>query len=405
MREALERVRPVHGVARRQRRAARARPTASPGSGSRGAARAAPRPSATLELAIKQALDEARPGSRRPRGRGGRAGAPRRASPRRDGAARRPGRSERGRRRARRTLVVRPRRRRDLGRGGARAERGRDGRADRRERRRLPARLPSTAAPAAAPACAGGRARRTRVRMRGVLRGASTCRARGPLARRRRPPARPGAAAARTDEGVPVALRGMSTGGDALARRAAARRRAELVSSLRRLGAGTQARARRDPARRWGVGTCRALRAVLDDDPRRPPPHDPPRRAADPLRVRGVLVAPLRRPRAASRRRAHVVAGRPRAAGRSLGAIRDPDRARVLPPQTAPTIASSRCIRARPGRPSRRSSPTPGTRLVDANPELEEARARRRGPDRQPAHRAATATRSPRSTSATGSSA
>ena len=89
----------------------------------------------------------------------------------------------------------------------------------------------------------------------------------------------------------------------------------------------------------------------------------------------------------------------------SSGRVPDPDRARVLLRSSSDGSRRGRAL-PEPGRRDRVASSTsrPGTSSSPLNPMLDGARGRRRGADRQPARRPAPATRSCRSTSATGSS-
>ena len=297
-----------------------------------------PASASTLELAIKQALDEAAPdldgievegvvepsGRRRSRSRHGRA-ARSRASRRMDGAGRR--REARGRRD-------------DAGPGAASCR-------CRRERRRDAARLPD--------ACAGCGAPLDRGELDGGL---LTC------------PAAGGASSCRSRAGA--------VGEDLQLRRCRCSRRTARQGRGRVIERRARPRAAPpgQPERAWTGG------------PREPPAA--PRSAATCARRRsrpttatcstsrsGGSSAPARP--AARSSPATGRTGRP-ARGRSgstasssrtsCGRLPDPDRARVLLPRAAPPAASSPSTRARPARPSASSTSGPGRSSSAANPVL-----------------------------------
>ena len=211
-------------------------------------------------------------------------------------------------------------------------------------------------------------------------------------------------------------LAGRALGGDAAARaRAAARGRAARAGwrscsidgrrsgSSRRLGESPSSTSRRPGRRRRRERALRPLR-------RR---RSRPTTATCCTSRSGGSSAPARRAarcspatRRTGRRAPRTVwlAGA-RPPRRALGAFRDPDRAGLL-------------LREQPGGRRRRLLPeprrgdrvrarprAPGSELVAANPVLDDARARRRGADRQPPGRCAPLRDRRRSTSATGSSA
>ena len=92
--------------------------------------------------------------------------------------------------------------------------------------------------------------------------------------------------------------------------------------------AGWRSRSRRSRAEQLGSG--RALRPLQHDRSVRPPAHAQPVRAPDRVRVRELLGAPLGRPGLPADREPHAVARGLRAARGAVGAVPDPDRARVL---------------------------------------------------------------------------
>ena len=123
----------------------------------------------------------------------------------------------------------------------------------------------------------------------------------------------------------------------------------------------------------------------------RPPPPAPPRRAPDPLRLRELRGAALRRPGAAPDRHADACGSTTSTLRRASGRRSGSRSASPSSSTRAPPAASSPSTRARPGRPSPSSSSTPGASCASANPVLDEPRARRRGADRQPDGRPAAA--------------
>ena len=162
--------------------------------------------------------------------------------------------------------------------------------------------------------------------------------ARGALARRRPDPARPGAAARRCALG--------RAGGVAVV--IPNKRRGERRGDL---DAAAPPGARDAGGARAARGQLRPLRHL---DARGPPPPAPARRAQHRLRVRELLGAPLRRRRVRAHRLARGVARGPRPAGRPLGALPDPDRARLLPAHRRAAWWPS--TRARPAPRSRSST-------------------------------------------------
>ena len=91
-----------------------------------------------------------------------------------------------------------------------------------------------------------------------------------------------------------------------------------------------------------------------------------------------------------------------RAGRRALGSPRDPDRRSPSSRSTARPARPSRSTRARPARPSASSTSTRGTSWSGREPGARRPRARRRGVHRQPDVRPAAARDRSRSTSATG---
>ena len=336
--------------------------TASRGCACTGSCNGCAASASTLELAIKEALEEAAPDSRA-RGRG------RRASARRAGA-------RRAARRADAAWVD------AAGRGGARprGELTRDGRgARRRQRRRHAAGLPR--------------------RLRGLRRAAA-----------RRPSstaARCACAACERSFDLPRAGRARTATACSSSPCRCCAREAGRGGASRERSAGAGAGSRRlrasrahAPAAAASAASC--ARSAIPTDHRHLLHLE---RAADRLRLRDVLGAALGRRRVPARRRAHALARRTSTLpGRAVGGVPDPDR---------PGVPS--CARAsRGGIVALYPSPAGATECEldlgawDAarrrEPRARAARARRRGADRQPARRRRRSTRSRRSTSATGSS-
>ena len=147
---------------------------------------------------------------------------------------------------------------------------------------------------------------------------------------------------------------------EALERRLAARRRAELVSSLRQLARpASEPPGERRPTRGNGPAgeSCDLCGNEIPPDHRHVLQLD---RTAHPVRVRELPGASLGRPGASPERHAGRLARRLRALRRALGSLR---RSRSAWPSfcaTAPRAASSPSIRARPGRPSPSSTWTRG---------------------------------------------
>ena len=321
-----------------------------------------PASASTLELAIKQALDEAAPDLEGLVVEGA-VEAPQTALG--DGATELPVVTGRAREPRRAAVVVRPRRRRRRRGGRASRRRGGGRRADRRPGRRQPARLPRRAAPAAASPLADGALSGDILACRS-LRAPLLPAAGGPLARRRPPAARAGAAARPRGRHRAGCARGMS---EALDRQVAgpAQRRARRRACAGSLAAGAGAALRTGPRPRL---PARAVRPLRQRGSARPPPPAPPDRAAHPLRLRELLRAALGRPGAAADRDPRRLARRLRARRRALGSVRHPDRARLLHRSTASPAGSSPSTRARPGPPSPSSTSTPGRSCAAANPVL-----------------------------------
>ena len=271
-----------------------------------------------------------------------------------------------GRRRA--AGVVRPRRRRRARRGRADRRRGRRDRARRRPRRGQPARLPRRLRRLRRAA----RRRRARRGDAGLpeLRAPLLPAARRALARRRPAAARAGAAARRRRRPAGRApARRRAAMSESLEPRLAARRQAELVAGLRRLapapGAGRGATAHGSAPR--PSERCDLCGNGLD---RRPPPPAPPRRAPDPLRLRELPGAALRRPGAAPDGHADACGSTTSSSPTSSGRASRSRSAWRSSSTRAPPAASSPSTRARPGRPSPSSTSTPGSELRTANPVL-----------------------------------
>ena len=307
--------------------------------------------SSTLELAVRQALEEAAPG---PAGHGRRGGRRGRGRGHRDRAAAPDGqrgpawppwtstrpRRPRGRRRRRR------------------AARG-------RERRRHAARLPQQCADCGG-ALDGGALDGGALGARRA--GAATsCRRRAARWTTTTCSSSPCRCCARTEEDQGRAVNAE------LDEAVAGRRRALMVSGPARPGA---AEASRSPPRPSAATSA-------DDRAARPPAHAQPLRAPDRLRVRELLGAALGRRGVPPDRQPHALARGLRAAGGALGAVPDPDRARVLH-----ALERHRLRRG--------ALPEPGGRhreraaLRDLGPARRDepgaarARAGRRGADREP---------------------
>ena len=373
--------------------------TASPGCGSRAAATAARPRRRRWSWRSRRRSRRRRPTSRASRSRA-RSQADAGGADRRDRAAGGPGRRRR-RGAAAELGVARARRRRRPRRGRARQRRGRrdalivaNGRG---HAARLPRRLRRLRRAA----------RRRRARATGVL-ACPRCERRFFL---------PRAGRSLDDERLqlePVPLlarRGRRQGGAAPMSDGARRRRSPpgggptWSSSLRRLppaaAAATGRRRRRPPAPR-SAATCAAT-AI--------PPTTATCSHLDERRILCVCATcwalRSRRPGAAGRpargRSGSRTSSSPTSSGRAFA---DPDRAGVLHALAAPTGGVVALYPSPAGATESRARPRGlGRSCAAANPVLDDARARRRGADRQPHRRAAAATRSRRSTSATGWSA
>ena len=190
-------------------------------------------------------------------------------------------------------------------------------------------------------------------------------------------------------------------------RRAAARPRA--AAAQRRRGRVALSVTRSPPAaappRTAGAHRAsRALRAVPVRHRRGPPPPAAPRRAADRLRLRDVLVDALGRRRVPARRRADAVARATSSCPTSCGR-RSRSRSAWRSCMRSSVTGTVVALYPSPAGATESELDLDGVgRAVRRQPGARAARARRRGADRQPARATRRATRSRRSTSATGSS-
>ena len=347
-----------------------------------GSCEGCPASASTLELAIKQALDEAAPDLEGlvVEGRRGVRLAGRR---RRDRAAGRPGGARPGRGRA---GVVRPRRPRRLGEGELTAiEVAGIGLIVARVEGSLLAYRDACAG--CGGALADGELERGRARLP-VLRAPLLPPARRPLARRG-PPAARARAAARRRRPAQGGARRMSEALERAPRRAAAGRAGLEPAPAREAGrraAGERRAQPAAPARPARAATCAATR--YRPDHRHVLQLD---RAPDPLRVRELPGAALRRPGAAPDRHAGRLARRLRALRRALG----------VASQIPIGLAFFSLDSAAGGVVALYPSPAGATEseldldaweeLGPPNPALADLEAGRRGADRQPDGRAAAA--------------
>ena len=320
---------------------------------SRATARGCPASAATLELAIKQAIDEAAPDLLGPRGRGHRSATPAAERPTSAERCRSSSRSD-GRWERRRPPAAVP----DL--AAARPGRRRRTR-DAAQRRRcaapelIVANVDGTllAYRDACPGCLAGLA--------DAIAAAATCSPAPRAAARYDLPrqgarwdgagaARAGAAAAPREPDVEVRGRPMT----AIPPRRHGQRRGRRAAAA---DGATRAPWRRPRAAE--VAHCDLCGTTLPDDHRHLL-HV--RRAPDPLRLRAVLRDARGRGRACARpARARCCLDGLRARRRPVGEVPDPDRPRLLLRQRASRAASSRSTRARPVRPSASSTSRRGT--------------------------------------------
>ena len=170
------------------------------------------------------------------------------------------------------------------------------------------------------------------------------------LARLRRPPARPRAAVAggRGRAGRPVAVNGRLDLDAAIA----SRKRAQAIAGLRGLARGAEPAA--------GAGAGRALRPVRPRRARRSPPHARPRRAEDRVHVRELLGAALGRRRVPPGRACARCGSRASTCPTSSGPASSCRSAWPSSCAAARPTAWWRCTRARPERPRASCTSPPG---------------------------------------------